>query len=372
MKTSAAFRKAREYVPLGAMIIFALTIISIVLFIIVKLSTSFADFFNYYLTAPIRAIISTLTAWIPFSIAELLIISIPLWATVLIVIGIKRAKISLKSAIRYLCFIICILCVIFMTFVWTYSSGYSTTEINEKMGIERAEVSAKELYETANWLVENINSLSDEIIYDADGASVMTYSYWQLSSKLCDAYDVFIEKYGILHNFRSNIKPIILSEPFTYTHISGVYSFMTGESNLNVNYPDYIVASSAAHELAHQRGVAREDEANFIAFMVGIGSDDPFIQYSAYLDVYQKVMNALYSADKKLHSDVASKLCDEAIGDRRAYSEMFKKYADSKTSEVSNSINNSFLQANGQQAGTKSYDMVTDLVVSYYKNSVKQ
>ena len=44
----------------------------------------------------------------------------------------------------------------------------------------------------------------DYAVYDADGASVMTYSYWQLSSKLCDAYDVFIEKYGILQpHFRA-------------------------------------------------------------------------------------------------------------------------------------------------------------------------
>ena len=54
----------------------------------------------------------------------------------------------------------------------------------------------------------------------------------------------------------------------TYTHISGIYTFYTGESNININYPDFVVASSATHEMAHQRGVARENEANFVSFVV--------------------------------------------------------------------------------------------------------
>ncbi len=362
------FRKVREYVPLHAMIFFVLTLISAIFFIVVKSSTFFADFFNYYLTMPYRAILSTFTSILPFSIAEILIITMPVWIGLLIYVSVKQIKKSTQNGVRFLCNIFCILCFIFITFVWTYSSGYNTSTIDKKLDIDREKVSATELRETALWLTENINRLSADIIYDDTGASVMTYSYLELSDKLCDAYDVFVSKYGILHNFRSNVKPIILSEPFTYTHISGVYSFMTGESNVNTNYPDFIVASSSAHELAHQRGIAREDEANFVAFLVGINSDDTFLQYSAYLDVYQEVMNALYSADKKLYVEVSSKLCNEAKLDRISYSKFFEKYADSKTSQISNSINDSFLQANGQEAGTKSYGMVTDLTVAYYKS----
>ena len=364
----SAFYKAREYVPIGAMIIFAVTFISAIFYLIVRNSVNFADFFNYYLTAPFRFVISSVTSWIPFSIAEALIISIPIWVTALIIVGVKKAKKDTKSAIRYLMGILSIICVIFIAFVWTYSSGYSTTSIDKKMNIEREKVSSQELYETAVWLTDNLNHLSSNMLYDNTGASVMEYSYFEMSDKLCDAYDTFVDKYGIVRSFRSNVKPIVLSEPFTYTHISGVYSFMTGESNVNVNYPDFIVASSSAHEFAHQRGIAREDEANFVAFLVCINSDDPFIQYSGYLDVYQNVMNALYSADKKLYDNVASMLSKDVYYDRVSYSNFFKKYANSKSSQVSNSINNSFLQANGQEQGTKSYGMVTDLTVAYYKS----
>ena len=366
-----AFRKTREYVSLGSIIIFLLTFISLILFIIVKSSTAFADFFNYYITSPFRVFITTMTSWIPFSLAEMAIISSPIWGTVLVVYAVKEAKKGAKSASKYLCGIASALCVIFMTFVWTYSSGYHTTTLDKKLDINREKISANELYETANWLTDNINALAPEILYGEDGSSIMNYSYSEMSAKICDAYDTFTVNYSILVNFESKIKPIVLSEPFTYTHISGVYTFMTGESNVNVNYPDFIVASTAAHELAHQRGIAREDEANFVAFMVCISSDDPYLQYSGYLDVYSSVMSALYSADKELYSTVASRLCTEAKRERSSYSKFFQKYAESKTSEISNSINNSFLQANGQEQGTKSYGMVTDLTVAYYKTKIK-
>lgn len=362
------FNKIREYVPLGALIIYALTLISIVFFIIVKCSTSFADFFNYYLTAPFRAAVSTVTSILPFSIAEILLLTIPVWATLIIFFAVKQVKKGTKNGVRYLNCIFSILCIFAICFIWTYSSGYSTTTIDKKLGMKREKVSASELYETANWLAEEINSLAPSIDYDDMGASIMPYSYSKMSKKLCDGYDVFVDKYGVVRNFKSKIKPILLSEPLTYTHISGIYSFFTGESNINVNYPDFIVSSSSAHELAHQRGIAREEEANFVAFLVCINSDDTFLQYSGYLDVYQEVMNALYSADKEFYKQASSKLCYEAYMDRVSYAKFFEKYKDSKSSEISSSLNNSFLQANGQEAGTKSYGMVTDLTVAYYKS----
>ena len=50
-----------------------------------------------------------------------------------------------------------------------------------------------------------------------------------------------------------------------------------------------------------------------------------------------------------------------------AYSEFFDKYRDSVVSEASNAINDLYLNANGDKNGTKSYGLVVDLAVAYYK-----
>ena len=49
-----------------------------------------------------------------------------------------------------------------------------------------------------------------------------------------------------------------------------------------------------------------------------------------------------------------------------AYSEFFDKYRDSTASKVSGTVNDTYLKIQGTE-GTKSYGMVTDLAVAYYK-----
>lgn len=362
------YRKIREYVPLFPFIIFILSIFSLICYIFVLSSVKFADFFNLYLTTPVRQILAQASSIVPFSITETLLFASPLLLIIVLIRGIKNAKTSTKDTIRFLMKLLSIVLFIFITFVWTYSSGFHNSTIDKKLNLETEKLSKEDLYEASMIIVGNLNELSNEIIYDNTGASVMPYGYYKLSSKICDAYDKYEEEYGVIINFKSIVKPIILSEPMTYTHISGIYTFYTGESNINTNYPDFVVASSATHEMAHQRGVARENEANFVSFVVMINSDDSFLKYSAYLDVYSTITGALYSADKDLYYNVASMLDSRVKGDLESYSRFFDKYRDSVASEVTGNLNDSYLQANGQKEGTKSYGMIVDLTCAYLKS----
>jgi len=150
----------------------------------------------------------------------------------------------------------------------------------------------------------------------------------------------------------------------TYTHISGVYTMFTGEANINVNYPDYVIPYTAAHELAHQRGIARENEANFVAFLVCLESEDPYIRYSGYLNMYEYVASALYSASPAYYSQVLASLDMRVRYEMIAYSEFFDRYRENVVAEVSEAVNNSYLVIQGTE-GTKSYGMVVDLAVAY-------
>ncbi len=362
------YRKIREYITPFPFFILVLSIISLICYILVLSSVKFADFFNLYLSLPVRKVLAQLSSIVPFSITETLLFASPLLVTIIYMRGIKNAKISTKDTIRFFAKIFSIILFVFITFVWTYSSGFHNSTIDKKLNLNVEEISKEDLYDATLTIIASLNNLSDEIIYDSTGASVMPYGYYKLSAKICEAYDEYEKEYGAIKNFNSIVKPIILSEPMTYTHISGIYTFYTGESNVNINYPDFIVASSATHEMAHQRGVARENEANFVSFVVMSGSDDAFLRYSAYLDVYSTVVNALYSADKDLYNEAVSMLDIKVKNDLESYSRFFDKYRDSVASEVTGNLNDSYLQANGQKEGTKSYGMIVDLTVAYLKS----
>ena len=150
----------------------------------------------------------------------------------------------------------------------------------------------------------------------------------------------------------------------TYTHISGVYSLFTGEANINVNFPDYIVAYTSAHEMAHLCGIAREDEANFAAFLVCDLSTDHYLRYSGYLNVYEYLADALYSASPEKYREAASELCDTARSELRAYYEFFEKYRENVAANVTDAVNSAYLTTfTGND--TRSYGMVVDLCALY-------
>ena len=197
----------------------------------------------------------------------------------------------------------------------------------------------------------------------------MPYTYDEMNEKLNAAFAIVSEKYDGIDKLNSRTKPVILSPYWTYTHISGLYTFFTGEANVNVNYPDFIVVSSAAHEMAHQRGINKEAEANFVAYLVCSLSDDPYIRYAGTLDVLNSVMNNLYSADKALWQRANAEIPKEMKWENAAYSAFFDKYRENVAEKVTTAVNNAYISSNNQPAGVKSYGLVVDLVVAYYRDA---
>jgi hypothetical protein len=329
-------------------------------------SVAFADWFNGTVGAAVRSALSLLTSWIPFSTGEAVILLLPLALFLVLRLAVRRYCGSWRAAFVYVGILFSVVATLFSVFTMGFAAGYRGSTLDQKLELDRAPVSAQELYDTAVILVDNINRETEEVGFGEERFSVMPYSLADMNRRLNDAYDLTVEEYGFITHVDSRVKPVLVSEVMSYMHITGVYSFFTGEANINVNFPDYTIPYTAAHELAHQRGIAREDEANFVAFLVCIGSDDPYIRYSGYLNVYEYVVNALWRADKELYYKAVAHLNTEVKAEMAAYNDFYDKYRESTVSEVSGTINNSYLQSQGTP-GTVSYGMVVDLTVAYYK-----
>ncbi|MBQ8311267.1 MAG: DUF3810 domain-containing protein [Clostridia bacterium] len=363
--------KTKHKLPLACKIIYLLTAVSIGIYIAFMNITPFADWFNRTVSPVGRAALAYLTNWIPFSLTELLLILIPLWLVLLCVIGYRNFCDSWRGLLTYVGILLSGVCVVLIIFVWNFAAGYYGTTLDKKLELDRTAVSADELYTTAEILAEEVKRAEQEILFLESGESVMPYSYAEMNDKLLIAYERLCEKYSFIDSFSSSVKPVMLSEPMSYTHITGVYTFFTGEANINVNFPDYTIPYTAAHELAHQRGIAREDEANFVAFLVCAESDDLYIRYSGYLNTYEYVVSALASANRELYKKTYSALPATVRAEEAAYSKFFQKYKENVAASVSQTVNNSYLQSQGATAGTKSYNMVVDLAVAFYRASTE-
>ena len=361
-------RPQNERIPRACIVLFILTAVCAALAIAFRLSSVFADWFNQFVSQPLRVALGTITSPLPFSLAEGILLFAPVALVLLVIYASRHCCSSWRAVGVYVLKLLSFACVLFILFVLVFNAGYfgATLSHESKLDLDREKVSADDLYQTALHLTDALAREEDNIRYRHQSFSVMPYTLDELNDKLMDAYDKLCDEHDFIGHFNSRVKPVMLSVPMSYTHITGVYSFFTGEANLNVDFPDYTLPFTAAHELAHQRGIAREDEANFIAYLVCIGSDDAYIRYSGYLNMYEYVANALYSADDELYFEVRDHLSDEIRYEQRAYSAFFDRYRDSVAGEVSGTVNDTYLKLQGTE-GTRSYGLVVDLAVAYDK-----
>lgn len=363
---TAFLKKINKYVPTASMVIIALGVITAGINAAYVLSTPFADWFNSNVSSVLRMGLAYLTSWIPFSLAEYCLIASPFIVAAIIAVSVKYASTHENGFVRAVTAILSVIVAVYIVFALNFGAGYRTTTLDKRMELDDHGVRAGELFDTMTTVVERINALEGEVKYQLDNGSIMPYSNKECVEKCVRSYDKLAEKYDFITSFKSPVKEIILSPYMTYTHISGVYTFFTGEANLNTNFPDFVNAYTIAHEMAHQRGIARENEANFIAYLVCINSEDKYLQYSGYMNMYQYLAEALYKASPTLYAKAAVNLSNSGKYELQCYSKFFDKYRDNVAADVSGTVNDKYLTAQGTE-GERSYGMVVDLAVAYHK-----
>ena len=334
-------------------------------YVLYRYSRAFADWMNDTVGYAVRRVMAGFGNLLPISQAELLLALSPILVAVVIALVVRYGKRSWRAALTSIGALLSVAAIIFQLFALGFAPGYYAVPIDEKLGLARKKVAPEELYATATTLVAMIDEAAERVVFTDGGFSVMPYSIEEMNAKLISAYAALAEEQSWLHTYESSVKPVVMSVGMSYLHITGVYTFFTGEANINVDFPDYTIPYTAAHELAHQRGIAREEEANFLAFLVCMASDDAYIRYSGLVNLYEYVISALGRADSTMAARVRSKLHDDVLQELRAYSEFYKKYQHSTAGAVSNAVNNSYLQSQGS-VGVKSYGMVVDLAVAYF------
>ncbi len=355
----------RKYFPVPARVPYLCAVLCAVIHVVSELSAPFSDFFNRRISTLFRGLNALVTCFVPFSLAEGLIISLPMLFVTVLVICVKKTNRSAEEGIRFVASLGSVVALLYSMFVVTTIVAYNGSPLSDKLGLKQKPVTADELSATAQYMIEQLDETLNDVDFRYGGSSVMPYSLGEMNRKLLDAYDKLADEYDFIPRLYSRVKPICLSEPMTYTHMSGMYTFYTGEANLNINFPDYNLPFTAAHELAHQRGFLPENEANFIAFLVCAASDDPYIRYSGYLNMVEYLDSALSKENYEKFAEVYQSLDIRVKYEMRAYNEFFEKYRENRAADISSKVNDTYLKVQGLEEGEKSYGMVVDLAVAY-------
>lgn len=162
-----------------------------------------------------------------------------------------------------------------------------------------------------------------------------------------------------------SVKESVFSSVMSYTGISGYYNPFTAESQFNSNLPHSVIPFTIAHETSHQLGFAREQEANFAAYLVGINSKNPELRYSAEYFTLKSLLRYIYLEDEAFAENLI-KQYSSAMKRDRAYERNFMIRHEGRLEDFFGFTNNLFLKSNRQE-GSVTYSYFVNLLLNYEK-----
>jgi hypothetical protein len=248
-------------------------------------------------------------------------------------------------------------------FMLVFGLNYQRPPLVEMLGYDQKHANAEELDAMTRAIVEGVNRNYDE----AHATGYTTPDTPRVVEILRESYAREAELSSFAFGGFGPPKAVYFSGALTRFGISGIYFPFTGEPNFNADAPDFERPFSIAHEMAHQRGFARESEANFVAFLVCTHASDPFVRYSGYRQGFG-VAFELYKLDPAKARAILNELGAGYREDSRR-SAQFWAAARGRAGALGMRLNDLYLKANRVKSGTKNYGEVTALLIGYYLKS---
>ena len=252
--------------------------------------------------------------------------------------------------------------------MWTpcyYAPGFA-----EQSGVDDGPLELEELETVTRWFAALASEYADEVPRDENGAC--TTDRDSVLDRAAGVFEGAAELYPFLDGEALRPKPIHFSRIMSYLDFTGFFFPMTGEANLNMDSPVFLLPSTSQHEIAHQRGVAMEQECNFVAVLSCLESEYADFRYAGAALAYIYLGNALAGADYEAYTGIYYSLSDTVRADFKAQSAYWDEFRDSAAQKASNTVYDSFLKSNGQELGMQSYGACVNLLVHYYIDEARE
>jgi len=354
--------KKRYFVWLGACVFLSL------LFHLLKENRAVMNAIASF-TAPVKLAAAGFCASFPFSVAEAMVAAAILLLCLWIVLFIRaafRAKRKSAALLQRVLGLLCAALTIYTLFCCLWGANYYADGFQDRSGLHAQPSSVEQLYRTTLYFAAQTAVYSGEVPRDETGC--FSEGIDTLFRQSADLYPAVEREYPFLTIRALPPKPVFFSRLMSRFSFTGFYFPFTGEANINVDAPRSIMPATIAHELAHQRGIAAEDEANFAAILACVKSDLPNYAYSGYLLGYIHLGNALYSKSADLYAEAYSLLTPETIADLRQNNAYWQRY-EGAVSDLGSEVYDSYLKGYGQDLGVESYGAVADLLIAWHAST---
>ena len=300
--------------------------------------------------------------WIPFSFGDIVysasIIMIIRWLWIS-----KKDLISLSRKRYTQLFLSLNIIIVLFHCMWGFN--YYREPLHEVLDLD-SEYTTEELETVVRQLVYTSNKLHGQLQPVDSLPVVFKRSQTELFELAPEGFENIDHIYPALSYGNPSIKKSLLTMPLSYMGYSGYLNPLTGEAHTNAWINNYKTPVLTLHEMSHQLGFAKENEANFIAIISGMNHDDLYFQYSASIFALRYCINDLYRRDPKKYESIRPLIYYGIFRNYKELRDFWKQY-EGVIEDVSQVTYNAYLKANNQPGGMETYNYVVALLVNYYK-----
>lgn len=338
--------------------------------IIIKWASLYSGFIEKYYSNGIYPIISRvqriLFGWIPFSVGDLFYGF--LWLIIIYKTGqliqiIRKRRMNRQYLVSGLQQMIFFFLFVYVLFYLLWGLNYNRKGIGGHLGLKITRYSTAESDSLVRMLAERTNQCAKEFLASEKKSLNRKRN---LFAETREAYDSAAKHYPFLKYETKSLKPSLFSYLGNYLGFQGYYNPFSGEGQVNTTIPQVLEPFVSCHEVGHQIGYAKENEANFAGFLAAKSSPSPYFRYSVYFDMFNYAVRDLWKRDSLAAKKYLGQLDTLVRKDRQELRDFFLRHRNPLEKVVAWGYGE-YLKANNQPAGKDAYDEVVGWLIAYYK-----
>ncbi len=311
-------------------------------------------------------LLRALFGWLPFSVGDVFYFVLGLVLLIkalLFVMALIKRKVNrqyflngLKGIVKFILFVY----VIFYSF---WGLNYSRQGIAHQLNLPNQNYTVQDLDTLLVTLQKRVNEyglLVDSVKRDSSLNTTLLFK------KAVNAYTVAENNFSFLHYQQPSIKRSLYSPIGHYLGFSGYYNPFSGEAQLQTQYPSFLHPFIITHEIGHQLGYAKEDEASFAGFLACKSFNDADFKYSMYFDLYLSAVYEMMYRDTARYFALKPNNGTRFKNDYHTLQDYLLRKKNS-IEPLATKFYENYLKANNQPLGKQTYNLVVYWMIGYYK-----
>ncbi len=303
--------------------------------------------------------------WIPFSLGDILYFLSFCW---LIWKIIKNVRLLFKKpwdkrrAFQKILNLLFLFATIYVVFYLFWGMNYDRKGIAFQLQITPQGYDTTDLLMIENILLKKVNATKLAVIKNHEKYPSTAQLILRAKRSYADAQ----QKFPFLKYDQTSVKSSLYGTLGDYLGFTGYYNPFTGEAQINTTVPQMLRPYIATHEMAHQLGYAKENEANFVGYLAAVNSRDTLFHYSTYLDLFLYTNREIFYFDSLSARNTMEKLNPFVKADIEELRQ-FNIDHQSFLEPIITWMYGNYLKLNNQPKGIHSYNAVVGMLVAYYK-----